>query len=341
MAYRKSNGKLRRKKMEPAVQTLYFNTPVTSGGVSISYIDLSQVASLVNRRFYRQGINWVVAGFKVTSSVNGAIMINKLPTTWVMKNAWKKGMEHWRRMVNEAAEEGESLKGRFMDFKIYADSGHHAAGFGANLLPQTLDASGVTAATAGEWESSKYIIPDTTLGGTGGVREREIIATGVNYPGAGASGFDAVSLIEGYAASRALPYQEDPNTPADAADTVAGTPENWLGALFNDGIRQSDEVIEDMTTENNIAPYPFEGDGTNTDTMYPGGANQLAGLQLHDFALMTPTTVGGITYMKGGEFPCGIIRIDHTTSDTAGNLGIQIDLVPGTHRGYMCEPMGA
>lgn len=345
MAYKRSNGKLqRRKKIEPAVQTLYFLTNPTpsGGGISVNYIDLSQVASLVNRRFYRQGINWVVSGIKVFGTQTGSVIVNKLPTTWVMHNAWKKGMAHWMRMVNEASEEGESLKGRFMDFKIYADSEHHTQGFGANLLPNTLDSGGATPATEGEWESSKYIIPDTTLGGTGGVRTREIIATGLNYPGASvATGFDAVSLIEGYAASRALPYQEDPNTPADARDTVAGTPENWLGALFNEGIRQSDEVIEDMTTENNIAPYPFEGDGTNTDTMYPGGANQLGGLQLHDFATISPTTIGGITFLKGGEFPCGLIRIDHETVDTAANLGIQIDLVPGNHRGYMCEPMGA
>ena len=46
----------KRSKIEPAVMTLTFATP--GSGAARSYIDLSQVASLVNRRFYRQGINF-------------------------------------------------------------------------------------------------------------------------------------------------------------------------------------------------------------------------------------------------------------------------------------------
>jgi hypothetical protein len=335
MAYKRSNGKLQRRKMEPAVKTLYFTTPTaTTEAPTDSYIDLSQVASLVNRRFYRQGINWVVSGFKITSSVPGAIMVNKLPETWIMHNAWKKGFAVWNRMNQKALEESESVKPRFLDFKIYADSQHHTLGFGANLLPNTLDNGGVTVATPGEWESSKLVMPQAT-GAT--AISYELIATGVNNPGAGASGLNAKSLIEGYASSRALPAVVDPNVPDDASDLA----ENWMQNLFNEGTQQDAFVMDDMVSENNIAPYPFEDDGTNVDTMYPGGANQLGGLQLHDFATITATTVGGITYLKGGEFPCGLIKISHAVSSTAGNIGIQIDLVPGTHRGYMCESMGA
>jgi hypothetical protein len=349
MAYKRSNGKLQRRKIEPAVQTITVATPLADAGTTTtSYCDLSQMACLVNRRFYRQGLNWVVSGFKIFSTVTGAVTISKLPETWVMKNAWVKGMENWRKMIDESLEEGESLKGRFMDFKIYADAEHHDRGFDANLLPLVYDKPISVPATTveavpGEWVSSKYIIPDTTLGATGGIRTREIVATGANYPGASAAtALDAVSLIEGYAASRALPYQVDPNTPTDSADTVSGTPENWLGALFNEGLRQSDEVIEDMTTENNKAPYPFEGmDPFTQDTVYPGGANQLSGMQVHDLCTITGTTVGGMTYAKGGTFGCGLIRIDHEVGGTGGNLLIQIDLVPGNHRGYLCEPMGA
>ena len=339
MAYKRSNGKLqRRKKMEPAVKTLFFNTETASSQAPrISYIDLSQVASLVNRRFYRQGINWVVAGFKITSPVNGSVVINKLPETWVMHNAWKKGFAVWDRMNKQALAENESIRPRFLDFKIYADAEHHTLGFGENLLPRSVNAAATIEATAGEWEASKIVTPQTTFS-PGQATSLEIIATGANNPGPGHSGLDAKSLIEGYAASRALPAVVDPNVPDDASIDA----ENWMMSLFNDGTKQDSYVIDDMVSENNIAPYPFEDDGTNLDTMYPGGANQLSGLQLHDFATITGTTVGGITYLKGGEFPCGLIKIEHSVAGaTSGNLGIQIDLVPGTHRGYMCEPMGA
>ena len=64
-----------------------------------------------------------------------------------------------------------------------------------------------------------------------------------------------------------------------------------MAATFNDGTDQTTEVLDSMITENNIAPYPFENDGVRTDTMYPGGANQGTGLQIHDVVFITPTTV--------------------------------------------------
>jgi len=327
----------RSNKIEPSVQTLSFLTTPT-GATATDYIDLSQVASLVNRRFYRQGINWAVAGFKFLrpAGFEGAVRISKLPNTWVMANSWEKTMRTWMRMNNEALEEAESIRPRFLDFKIFADNEHHAAGYLNNLLPISSVAPGLY--IPGEWESSKLVIPDTTL--ISGVRDREFLAVGANYPGPGASGLDAVSLIEGYAASRALPNIVDPNTPSDALSVDGQFPSNWLSATFNDGTQQTDSVITDMVTENNQAPYPFEDDGVNPDTMYPGGANQGVGLQIHDLEYITPTTVGGTTRLKGGNFPCGLIQIK-TTNLGAETLGLilQIDLIPGNHRGYLCETM--
>ena len=329
MAKRKYSGK--RKKIEPAVLTVAFVLP---DGAATSTIDLSQVASLINRRFYRQGINWPVAGFKVISPGNatGSMSIAQLPNTWVMSNAWEKGMRAWNKMNREALSESQSVRPKFLDFKIYADSTHHNAGYGANLLP--IDFAGVPA-TAGEWESAKIVVP--TSGGIT-VSEFEAIAVGASFPGAGTTGFNAVSLIEGYAASRGLPNIADPNTPDDASDVgPTATPENWIAAMFNEGTGQDSDVLENMITENNIAPYPFENDGVNTDTMYPGGANQLATLQYHDSAIISATTIGGVTTLKGGNFPCGLIRIA-SVIDTPGTI-LQVNLIPGNHRGYLCEPM--
>ncbi len=347
MAYRRSNGKGRRtKKVEPAAMTMFFTTPVVNAGASDEfYVDLSQSASLLNRRFYRQGINWAVASIKVLSPINsGVLTVQKLPQSWVMSNAWMKGFKAWQRLNEEAMSESESVRPRFLDFKIYADAQHHHDGFAGNLLPQSLSqlpGGPVVAetATAGEWESSKYVIPKTD--GTDDVNSREILAVGPSYPGASAATtLNAVSLIEGYASSRGLPDVLDPNTPDDARDAAGTAPENWMQALFNEGTEQDDQVLTDLTSENNIAPYPFENDGVNTDTMYPGGANQLNGLQIHDGEFVTGTTIGGTTHIDGGMFPCGLIKfVVSNTGDTNGLLSIQINLVPGNHRGYLCEPM--
>ena len=335
MAMAKRRYSRKGSKIQPAAQTFTFAVPLAAGS-SDTFIDLSQVASLVNRRFYRQGINWAVAGFKLISNSGdtGGITIQKLPNTWVMSNAWEKGFRAWQRMNNKALEEAESVRPKFLDFKVYADSAHHTAGSAANLLPINFAA----AATPGEWEMSKFVVPNTAST-TGVASNFEVIATGASYPGGGASTLNAVSLIEGYAASRGLPDVLDPNTPDDAADADGATPENFLSALFNEGTQQDDQVISDMIAENNIAPYPFENDGVNTDTMYPGGANQLAGLQIHDVETVSPTTIGATTRFKGGNFPCGLIKVSATSWAQPSTVTLLIDLIPGEHRGYLCEPM--
>ena len=335
MAKRKYSGN--RNKIQPAVQTLTFTVPASQAGVT-SYIDLSQVTSLVNRRFYRQGINWAVGGFKFVGGSTGVLQISKLPNTWVMSNAWEKSMRAWLKMTRDAMEE-TSVRPKFLDFKIYADADHHSAGYGANLLPQNgpiYAPAGTDVYTAGEWQPSEVYTPNGP-NFPGNTNNFEMIAVGANYPGIGASGLNAVSLIEGYAASRGLPNIKDPNTPDDALDADGSTPENWIGAIFNEGTDQDSEVIEDLITKNNISPYPFENDGKHGDTMYPNGANNVPYLQVHDFAFETGTTIGGMTRMKGGNFPCGLIKIEAVNDSDV--LFLQIDLVPGSHRGYLCEPM--
>ena len=327
---------MKRSKIQPAVETLALRLPT-----GVSFVDISQIASLANRRFYRQGLNWAVSNIKLFKSAPqelgaASVSVSKLPNTWVMSNAWHKAFAVWQRMNREALEEAESVRPRFLDFKIYANDEHHQLGFGANLLPQSDIAS---IASPGEWAPSMVHIPTASPGVL--AADRELIAVGASYPGAGATGFNAVSLIEGYAASRALPNISDPNTPDDMLDADGVTPQNWQVALFNDGTQQESDVLEDMQTDNNIAPYPFEnGDdqagGTFTDTMYPGGANQLTGLQVHDATFFNAGTFANVINLKGGNFPCGLMKFGNNTD---GIVDVLLHLVPGPHRGYLAMPM--
>lgn len=346
MAKRKSNRNHTPKKIEPSVQTLTFAVSgIPQNSNQAHYIDLSQIASLYNRRFYRQGLNWAVAGFKFLTGgpQNAGIIVSKAPNTWITSNSWEKGMRTWQRMIDEAVSETSEAKPRFMDFKVYLDSAHHQKGSGENLLPRDL---ALVEATPGHWDYSTIQIPDATniSADVRDVDEYDLILMGASYPGASAAtGNNAVSLIEGYASGRALPNILDPNTPDDMRDTASVTPENWAEAIFNDGMIQDSEVIRDLQTQNTMAPYPFENDGTTFDTRYPGGANQLSAPQIHSWEYVTSTTVGSTTYVKGGNFPCGLIRFDFTNQDPpTGELLdviIQMDLVPGDHRGYLAESM--
>ena len=64
------------KKIEPAVQTMTFVIDADpSSGVAYRFVDLSQCASLLNRRFYRQGINWAVSSMKVLSTILQVLLL--------------------------------------------------------------------------------------------------------------------------------------------------------------------------------------------------------------------------------------------------------------------------
>jgi len=298
--------------IEPSVQTLTFVTPAVSGGaVGNHTIDLSQVASLVNRRFYRQGINWAVAGFKIFTAASGSVSVQKLQNTWITGNSWQKAFSKWNKQQMDAVKEmgAESAVAKFRDFKIHMDADHVTAGFGGNLLP--ID-SNTTAILPGEWEPSQVVIPND---GAPGVTNEYFVQMN------GASSAAAKSIIGGYKFSRSYPQSPDPVSPA--VET------SWLNRMFDVG-DDNDDVLDNATDRNDELPYD--------QIAYPGEAANFAGLQIHDQSSITSTTIGGTTYLKGGNFPCGLVRIQHLPVETS-NLVIQIDLIPGNHRGYLCEPM--
>ena len=168
MARRNNNKMTRMRKIEPSPLTITLATPGTTapGAVLTQYIDLSQIASIVARRFYRQGLNWGIAGMKLQSAQPGTIQVSKIPNTWVASAAWHKTFALWNKQINETLAEGgnQSLRARFSDFKIYADTDHRALGFGANLLPKSVT-PGV--AVGGEWDSSHVVLPQTAADASG------------------------------------------------------------------------------------------------------------------------------------------------------------------------------
>lgn len=334
MARKYSKGK---SKIEPAALTMTFTTTTTGTGVrQRSYVDLSQVASLMNRRFYRQGINWAVAGFKVSSLQPGAVTVSKLPNTWVTSNAWEKAFRAWNKQQMEYVEQAgaESGVAAFRDFKVFADTDHvdqylvNGSDLNAtNLMPIAVGpAAAVVTATGGEWEPSQIVVPNLIADASGSLVDPfEYLLHMV-----GTNGHAGISrgILEGYADSRAYPQSPDPVSPALDSD------QNWMQRMFDVG-NDGGEIIDNATDKNDELPYP--------QVSYPGGQNQLQGLESHDFAQIyatSATTNVGIARLKGGNFPCGLIAIDWTPSgDNAANILLQIDLVPGSHRGYLCEPM--
>ena len=307
--------------MQPAPMTFFVPTPSVNAGLTGNFtLDLSQIASLCNRRFYRQGLNWAVSGIKVVSLTTGAVTISKIPNTWVAGNAWKKAFAMWNKQQLDTAREAgaESALAKFRDFKIHLDVDHVAAGFSANLLPA--DASG-NIILPGEWEGSKIVLPNTPSAGQ--VREYFVHMTGLNTSGGSPN---SRGIIEGYADSRAYPQSPDPVSP------VIESTDNWMAMMQNDG-NADPEILGNATDRNDDLPY----DQVN----YPGGELNFPGLQIHDFAQLVSYSGAnqvGTQRIKGGNFPCGLMRVQWSPETTA-NVVLQIELMPGPSRGYLTEPM--
>ncbi|AXQ65498.1 MAG: hypothetical protein [Circular genetic element sp.] len=317
------------RKLEPAMTSIAFmdDTQFTVAALSTQrfYFDISQIASIVNRRFYRQGLNWAVGGIKFLTQENsiGSITVEKMHDTWVTSGSWMKTFSHWRAQQDEAlkAMGAEGTKARYNDYKVFLDTGHVTKfGLSGDNLNATnvLPAMGPNAADqydTGEWEPSQVVIPNDAVPG---VTDEYYVKM---Y---GSSDADAKSIVGGYRFSRAYPQSPDP-----AASFVSTS---WLNQMEDVG-NNSDEVVDNAAGRNNDLPY--------AQAEYPGSGTNANVTMVHDRTLIQNTTIGGVTNLMGGQFPCGLFALEVKNFSPSDSLTFTmlLRLVPGNHRGYLAEPM--
>lgn len=293
--------------IDPAVKTMEFTFSENETG----YIDLSQCASILNRRFYRQGLQWAIAGIKIQSNapgVAGTVTVSKLPETWVVGAAWEKSMSRWMEQQDRALADmgAEETKSRYNDYKIHMDDNHVTAGFANNKVPQ--DLLGAPFAL-GEWDASEVVIPND--GGTPGNTVEYLVKM------IGNSNATAKGIIGGYVFSRSRPQSPDPSTPS--VNT------SWFNELHDDGDTNTD-VVANATKHNDELPYD--------QVAYPGAAGNGQTTELVSRETFSATTVSSTNRISGFVAPCGLLKV----VSTIGCI-FTLYLVPGDHRGYMCQPM--
>jgi len=332
MARRSYKNKTR--KLQPAVMRLNF---VASGNTT-SYISISNAVSRLNRRFYRQGINWAVANVRVTSQpatnpTNGSeVYVSSLPHTWSVANAWIKSFSLWKKQQDDALDRTDSrdMAARYRDFKILMEETQQPDEAGL-LDPVNVGAGRIAGPYAvglkstdvvldsEEWLSSQIVIPND--GAPGVTNEYLLHMLG---PDTG----NSKGMIQGYAESRNLPVNPDPTS------LPGGVEESWMQEMFNVG-DDSDEATDNAQFRNNQMPYD-QGD-------YPGGASNFNQVECQGYSWNMSTV--GLNTMNTGPFtaPCGLLRIDLYGQQTEGSLPpknfITVELVPGNNRGYLCETM--
>jgi hypothetical protein len=314
-------------KLQPAVMNLNFRIGASD---THGWIDISQAASIVNRRFYRQGLQWAVAGVTLQQNSDtataGSLKVETLPTTWVCSNAWHKSYAVWKRQQDEALADSESQSSvaRFRDFKIFMDI-EHVNNYYDGTPAQNLNVTNLIPRTAGgdfstgEWEPVMITIPNAGADPDDNPAEYHLHMVG---PNTNPTSVRSKGIIDGYANSRAVPQSPDPDSPTIAAD------DNWMNRMFNVG-DDNPLVLANATDENDELPY--------SQLDYPGDENNAPYLQLvSEHYISGQGSINTRINVNGFMAPCGLIKI---SSGPEAILDVQVHLVPGNHRGYLAEPM--
>lgn len=302
-------------KIQPAQRTLRYVLPYGT-----SYIDIAKSLSAVNRRAYRQGMQYAVSGFEFefagdTSAVSTVhVGVYTAGSTWVVHNAWKKAQAHWlaqQREVRDAI--GQSAKPKFEDFKVYLDDAHRT-GTSNSVL-----AGDAGAVQTGDWDYSKLVYVDT--GGT----DREPV---MHLIGPDVSNTD-VGLILNYQESRATVQSTDPELPAEYSTNIY--------AIMNaDENLASSAVANNMEDENDAPPYDFDD--------YPGSDANSDSPWLQQFAVASV----GAPHAQGDGFvaQCGLVKFELAAAAANGSdvgsgaVNLLVHIAPGNYKGVMAEPMG-
>ena len=333
----RKRGLTKAKKVEPVPTKFTVVLPLDSSGSA--YVDISECASILSRKFLRQGLAWAIKGMRVMMPPadtpydnRNSFVISRVPVSWVASNAWHKAQAHWLKQQNDALEEAgsESAAARFRDFKIHADKNHVNTGSLNNLKPVSVGpGQGVgpwlnafqTDGTAqlGEWQYSKFVEPNNN------------IEVAMHAVGGDITGF-SVGMIEAYAESRAYPTSPDPQHPAEITD-------NFYTDLQNSVNDANQDIIRLATDDNDELPY--------NQSAYPGGETNMRNLEAVYWHVNQNTIGLREVRVPGFIAPCGLIRIDWlnnladsgSTPNTAMPMAIEIELCQGNHRGYLAQPM--
>ncbi len=318
MAYPKKRSK-RTQKMEPAVTSLIYEMPT---GTS-RYIDIAADLSRLNRKLFRQGYQYVVAGVTVTDDVGVTsaldVQIRTAGNNWITQNAWSKGCALWHEMQQEVLADNPSVKGKWHDYKVFLTENQASA----NTI-SALDGASAAWPAGAEWNTSTYVLPQHDVDAAGNVLPAEEWVACLVGPDDAAN--YRFSLVKAYEESRATVQDVAPNVPL-------ALPNSFYLKLMDDG-SQDPELAEVIRDENERPPYP------NAPGQYPGGSG-------FGFAGALTTVARGVKNdftptmtLPGFTAECGLMFVSATRSVGAENCRLQIHLVPGNYRGVMAIPMG-
>lgn len=284
-------------------------------GNATQFIDIAMALSIINKRFYRQGVYYYVNSVELYNNEDAFVDLHVIPDTWGVKNAWNRGFKIYQQMNALAP---STIRPKYHDFKIYMSSRH--AGIGT-MLPAMHDInSSSTNFNPDEWEYSLYTSMDDNHDATADADEFTAHMLGAHdvQSGTGTSTrFASIGLLQSYQESRARQPDSQPNLPANAStDPLANLFDSSSEEFIND-------LVDNLETMNDETPY------NNDLTVGQNGHMQ------HVARLVTTTSIGRTAMAPGFCAPFGLICVDPQNTATAYRL--VINLAPGTYHGVYAE----
>jgi len=288
-----------------------------------NYIDLAQCMSIVNRRMYRQGMNYAVGSIEVAARSGGRLTVGIVPRTWVADNATTKAFENWKDQRAEVLKESPTLKAKWSDFKVFLDEEHASNGVASNLTP--MDADGVLY-QLGEWSASEFVVPvNGGSGGLGNAQEVTMHVVGDHIPnGAFNNAVTSASLIKSYADSRSVVLAPDPVQPPGYNTNM------YIRETSHD--EMAADIIQNVTNFNDMPPYDQDH--------YPGGDTNAPQAEYIDTAIISnygDSSVFSKGAISGFVAPLGLLKLQSADFDADEIISIIVRLVPGNYKGILAE----
>ncbi len=294
----------------------------------VNYIDVARSLSRVNRKLYRQGRIYVVAG--ITFQWKGAAATNNLVLSvataadqWVVRNAWTKGRALWHRMQKLVLDDSPSVAGKWHDFKVILDSGMVTGNTRDVQNWEGYPTAGNPVLT-GEWNHSTFVMPqhevDPATGEPLPADEFDVFLIGADTA-------TRRSLMNAYQMSRAQVQAEPALDPG--LDTSFYT-------LLSDTGSQEPELAQVIEDENDFAPYDMNDYGQ-------GAVNAI---EPYCQGFETVSAFAPTGHLSGFTAPCGLVKLTTAGLNDEGelipapdNVKVIIHMFPGAYSGVMAEAM--
>lgn len=294
------------KKTSPTVLRLSFE----GTGNTTRYIDIARALSIINRKFYRQGVYYYVNSVELYNNEDAFVDLHTVPDNWVTKNAWNRGFKIFQEMNAQV----DTPRPKYHDFKVRMST--LQAEDGSNTMDPELFGinSNFVSLAPDEWVYSKF----TTMVSDGGDAD-EFTAHMLGGHSGSEHTRTSIGLIKSYADSRAQP---DAHGTPQLTSYVDDDP---LANLFDaSGDLAIRDIIDNLDEDNDLTPYDASA--------YIGFSSSH---MQHVARLATSATTGRVAKASGFCAPFGLICVDPQETSTA--YRIVINLAAGTYHGVYAE----